>query len=96
MREWFDKTTLVWMALMVMTALSWYFWRSGDVVSDTVESRMSLWTGVSVLLLSCFKVRLVILHFMGIQDAPTVLRGLCEAWTAMLTAMLVVLYLRGG
>jgi len=43
--------------------------------------------------MSCWKVRLVVLHFMEVREAAFALRVVLEAWIFGATAMLIAMYL---
>lgn len=47
---------------------------------------------VGLIVVACIKVRLVILHFMEIKEAPLLLRGVLEVWVVGVGVMLVVMY----
>jgi len=82
----FTLESAVWLLLMIATCLSWYL--------GSVESTLGPWAAGGILVISFFKVRLVIQHFMEIKHAPLPLRLICEAWVLItLSAMLVLYYL---
>lgn len=81
--------TLVWLLLMLLTAASWGLGHGhGQAFMNTAHS-----TAIAVLLVAFFKARLVILHFMEIQDAPLSLRLACEAWVLISACSIVATYL---
>ncbi|MEC9359707.1 MAG: cytochrome C oxidase subunit IV family protein [Pseudomonadota bacterium] len=86
MRELFiDRVSLVWLVLVAATVLSFEVGHGigfGDVRHASA----------AVLIISCIKVRLVVLDFMELRHAPHFVRIIAEAWVVSLCAILVTLY----
>lgn len=85
---YFSKTTLVWLALLLLTALSWF------ITSDDHGLRYLSQSAITAILLgvAMFKARLVILHFMEIGEAPVALRLVFEAWVLLVYGALMAIY----
>jgi len=81
-------TTVVWLALIAATALSWLLGTNHGVPAD----RQDL-TSVVILLVAFAKVRFIGLWFMELRAAPLVLRGLLELYCVAVCAMTVTLFL---
>lgn len=80
-----STTTLVWLFLMAATiATTW--WLSKDGFSARVGT-------VAIFAIAAFKVRLVLLHFMELKQAPRPWRLIFEAWVLVATAAIVGIYL---
>lgn len=86
------RVTYVWLFLVVLTGLSW--WLADGVEPATAVSVKYL--AVGLLALAFFKVRLVILYFMEVKNAPWLLRGLLEAWVLLVLVGMCSLYLMGA
>ncbi|AKH67904.1 Prokaryotic Cytochrome C oxidase subunit IV [Spongiibacter sp. IMCC21906] len=79
------SATIVWLLLMVASiATTWLL--SKD--SFTAEA-----AAVGSIAIAAFKIRLVLVHFMDLKEAPTLLRMVFEAWTAAITLAVIGLYL---
>lgn len=78
-----DRVTWVWLALLAVTFGSWMLGGSGDATFATAAS---------ILMLSFFKVRLIVTHFMEVREAPLGLRLACDAWIALTLAALLWTY----
>lgn len=86
-----DRVTYVWLLLAALTCLSW-------VLADGVEpasAEGAQFLAVGLLALAFFKVRLVIMYFMEVLDAPRVLRALMEAWVVLVFVAMCYFYLFG-
>lgn len=81
-----SRTTLIWFVLVAATALSWEMGH-GIGFSDTRHA------GVAIIVVAFIKVRLVILEFMEIRQAPGFMRLVAEAWGLVVCAALVTLFL---
>ena len=81
--------TLVWLALTVLTALSWYLAEDYGVQHAQALRAVT----VALFVVAFFKVRLVVMHFMEIAEAPLALRAVFEAWVVIVCGVLVFLYL---
>jgi hypothetical protein len=82
----YSKETLVWLALSALTVASWLLAADHGQVVGGAEAGASL-----LMVLACFKVRLVMLYFMETKHAPLMLRLSCEVWVFSTCALLVVL-----
>jgi heme/copper-type cytochrome/quinol oxidase subunit 4 len=81
------RLTAVWLLLMALTVVStWGL--SKELLSAEVAT-----TGI--LALAAVKVRWVMLDFMELRGAPLAGRLVFEAWSVLVPAVLVVLYLVG-
>jgi caa(3)-type oxidase subunit IV len=78
--------TAVWVVLILATAATWTLGTSHGLSNHTLAS-------VVILLIAFVKVRLVGLYFMELRDAPTVLRGLFEAYCAIACALVIGVFL---
>ncbi len=81
--------TPVWLLLMAITAVSWFLGTNQSGGLGALHEKATL----GVFVLSFFKVRLVILHFMEVRHAPLPLRIACEAWVLVICAVLITIYL---
>ncbi|SEP87029.1 Cytochrome C oxidase subunit IV [Solimonas aquatica] len=77
--------TQVWLLLMLATGISTW-----GLPKQAMAPAIAT---AALLLIAAFKVRLVLLHFMELREAPRRLRLLFEVWLLLLTATLLVLYL---
>jgi len=78
--------TAVWAVLIAATVVSWMLGTQHGFNSYTLAS-------VVILLIAFIKVRLVGLYFMELRDAPTVLRGLFEAYCIIVYSVVVGVFL---
>lgn len=79
------RTNLVWLVLVLATcATTW--WLSKDALTATVST-------VLMILIGAYKVRLVLLEFMGLRTAPLPWRLVGEGWVLAVTCAVVTLYL---
>ena len=78
--------TIIWLALVGLTFVSLFL---GERGSPTAASYSLV---VGLIVLACIKVRMVILHFMEIKEAPFLLRGVLELWVVAVGVMLAVMY----
>ncbi len=77
---------MVWMALMLATiATTW--WLSKDIVAARVAT-------VVTFLIAAFKVRMVLLYFMELKHAPSIVRWIFEAWVLVATGAVIGIYLQ--
>jgi apolipoprotein N-acyltransferase len=86
-----SKCSLVWLLLMAITLLSWLLQSHQPFAEATVPAAIPV-SGVAMLLLAFFKVRLVMMYFMEVKHAPLQLRTVCEAWVAIGCTSLIWLY----
>lgn len=77
--------SIVWMLLMAATCVSTWM-LSKDAFSSTVAA-----TGV--LLIAAYKIRLVMLYFMELRDAPVPIRMVFQAWIVVATSVILGFYL---
>ena len=77
--------TGVWLLLMVVTIVSTWGMTSQSVPAQTAV--------IATFLIAAFKIRLVILHFMDLRDAPLPFRAYFEALTLVVTAAILAIYL---
>jgi len=87
MREWLvDRTTFVWLLSMLATSLSWFLGVNQEpaVLNATASA--------SIILITFFKMYLVMGNFMELRGAPWSLRILCGTWMAVLCACMLTLY----
>ena len=78
--------TIIWLALVGLTFVSLFLGERGS------PSAASYSLVLGLIVLACVKVRMVILHFMEIKEAPLLLRGVLEFWVVGVGVMLVVMY----
>lgn len=78
--------TVAWAVLIAATVVSWTLGTQHGFNSYTLAS-------VVILLIAFIKVRLVGLYFMELRDAPTVLRGLFEAYCIIVCSVVVGVFL---
>lgn len=81
--------TYIWLLLATLTAVSWGL-ADGVVVESHSQAQ---WLSAALMLLAFVKVRLVIMHFMEVATAPTVLRTIFEVWVAVVFAAIIFVYL---
>ena len=87
-----SRVTYVWFFLAALTCLTWFLGDGYDPASPELFKIFS----ISLLGLAFFKVRLVIMHFMEIGNAPVVLRLIFESWLLVICGILILLYLFGA
>lgn len=83
-----SPTSLVWLALMLATAVSWWLGAHHGVGVEEAT--------IAVLTVAFVKVRFVGMYFMELRHAPLALRLLFEGWVVVVWAGLIVLYQTGG
>ena len=81
----FNAASVVWFALVVATAVSWYL-GTGDGDPRTVTT--------VVVAVALVKTRFVLRYFMEVRHAPTALRLLADAWVIGVCTAILVLYWR--
>jgi hypothetical protein len=87
MKEWLlDRTTLIWLLLMLATSFSWF------LGANHSQALLNATASVSIILIAFLKVYLVMNDFMEVRSAPRLLRILCSAWMAVLCASILMLY----
>jgi heme/copper-type cytochrome/quinol oxidase subunit 4 len=77
--------SVVWIFLILATVVSWTLGTQHGFSNYTPVS-------VVILLIAFIKVRLVGLYFMELRGAPTVLRGLFEAYCAIVCTVVVLVF----
>ena len=82
-----NPINLVWGVLAFLTGIAWFM---GDQVAAEDAGR----TAAVLLVMSFFKVRLVILHFMEARIAPWGLRLIVEAYVLGVCAVVLLMYFR--
>jgi Prokaryotic Cytochrome C oxidase subunit IV len=83
-----SSATIVWVLLLAATIASWRL--GGEPSAENLTPN-----GISAiaLVIAFFKVRLVLIHFMELKDAPWGWRAIYEAWVLLVCGALVFLYL---
>lgn len=84
-----DRSTIIWVILMVATSISWYLGAEQNQAAHTLNASAS----VSIILITFIKVRLVMTNFMEVRTAPLLLRAACDALIAILCSSMLVLCL---
>jgi caa(3)-type oxidase subunit IV len=80
-----NRISLVWLALIVLTLISWRVGTDGGFSAKLAA--------VIVLIVAFFKVRLVGLYFMELREAPIQLRMILEGYCLVVCATLVIMFL---
>lgn len=75
MALWLSPVTFVWMVLMLATCASTWWLKSGASTSMIATA--------AILVIAAVKVRLVMIHFMELKDAPIKWRLFFEAWVVV-------------
>ena len=89
MKEMLCSTvSAVWLTLVLLTSLSW--WLTDGLATNDAELMTVL--AVVLIALAMFKVRLVVIYFMEIRDAPWMLRAVMEAWIVLVFVGIVGQY----
>lgn len=83
---------VAWFGLTAITLL--YFWIDGSADTDGVLTASTVVT-LSAIGLAVVKVRIIMRQFMEVRDAPPLLRGLTDAWIAVMAVALVGTYVVG-
>jgi hypothetical protein len=81
----FSRITLVWLGLILATALSWE-------MGHGMGFRDARLAGAAIIVVAFVKVRYVILDFMELRHAPVLMRAVAEVWAAAVCAVLVGLF----
>ena len=84
-----SRTTLIWLLLVMATALSWAMGH-GIATSDV---RIA---SVAIIVIAFGKVRLVIFEFMEIRGAPTWMQRVGEGWVVLIAGLLIARVLIGA
>ena len=77
------KNSVTWLALVVATCVSSAFVEGYSVKQIAVPV---------ALMFAWFKIRMVVLHFMELRDAPIGWRLLLEGWIMLVTAIVLTSY----
>jgi len=85
-----NRITLVWLALVLATCLSWETGSDFAFISD-IRS-----LGVVVLVIAFVKVRYIMLEFMELRHAPLVMRLFAECWALLVCVAVIYSYWRAG
>lgn len=80
-----DRITVVWLALIVATVASWTLGAGHEMPVG--------YATIGIIVIACAKVHFVGRYFMELRHAPIPLVVIFEAWTAVVAALLVGLYL---
>lgn len=81
------SATLVWVLLVAASVITTWF-LSKDAFTPAVAA-------VGSIGIAAFKIRLVLIHFMDLKEAPWPLRMVFEAWTAVVTLGILGLFISG-
>ena len=84
------RATVIWLVLFGATAISWTL---GAIDGLGVDQRIA--PSVLILVVAAFKVRLIGLYFMGLREAPLVLRGTFEGLCLATGLLTIGMYLLG-
>lgn len=84
-RVYGGQATIVWAVLMAASIIATWF-LSKDAFSPEVAA-------VGSIGIAAFKIRLVLIHFMDLKEAPLLLRTAFEAWVAVVTLAILGLYM---
>lgn len=84
-----DRTSLIWLGLIVATLLSWAM---GTHQIGGLSNRAA---GMGVLAVGFLKARYIGLDFMETRHAPVAIRILMEAWSVCAFLVLATLFLLG-
>lgn len=82
------SATLVWAVLVVASIITTWM-LSKDAFTPQVAA-------VGSIGIAAFKIRLVLIHFMDLKEAPWPLRMVFEAWTAVVTLGILGLFMTSG
>jgi caa(3)-type oxidase subunit IV len=78
--------TGIWIVLILATVTSWVLGTEHGINNHTLAS-------AAILLIAFIKVRLVGLYFMELREAPTVLRGLFDAYCVIVCTLVIGVFL---
>jgi hypothetical protein len=78
------RITLVWLALMLATLLSWE-----TVGAPAANARAP---GAIALVIAFVKVRYITLEFMELRGAPLIMRLFVEGWCVLVCAAVILFY----
>jgi len=77
-----SRTTVIWLLLVVATALSWGMRQGVGVFDVQIVS-------VAIIIVTFVKARFVIFEFMEIRGAPTWMHRVGDGWIMLITALLI-------
>ena len=83
------KETIAWLVLACLTGVAWI--SGNEYAHVTVEQYKYITVGLMVL--AFFKIRLVVMYFMEIGNAPLPLKAIFEVWVVGVCAVIITLYL---
>ena len=86
------QASLIWLLLMLLTAISWSLGEGVDYGENTPTAIFSL----LLMFAAIVKVRLVVLHFMDVKIAPAFLRIAMEVWFIVIFLLIALFYLHGA
>lgn len=78
---WFGIPSLVWAVLMLATCASTWWLKSGAATSMAATA--------AILVIAAVKVRLVMIHFMELKDAPWQWRLFFETWVVVVSGVIL-------
>ena len=81
MELWLATPTLVWVVLMLATCASTWWLKSGATTSMLATA--------AILVIAAVKVRLVMIHFMELGDAPLKWRIFFELWVIVFSGVIL-------
>jgi hypothetical protein len=81
-----DRSVQTWLMLIFATATTFFLRADGFV---------GMASAAATLAIAYFKGRLVILDFMELRDAPSLWRGIIEAWLLIVSLTIVAIYWLG-
>lgn len=87
-----NRVTYIWLLLAGLTVLTWGLGDNYEPGTPTGHSTLT----VALLALAFFKVRLVLMYFMELLDAPWKLRLIFEAWVILVFGIVIAIYLTDG
>lgn len=76
---------IVWFFLISLTLASWWLGHNPDHWGAAIVTS-------TILVITFFKIRLVILHFMEVKRAPITLRLLFESWCFGVCGVLIYIF----
>lgn len=83
------RTSIVWLALILATLLTWSL--GGSHHTPGMGGGSSL-AGISIILIAFIKIRFIGMYFMELRHAPLALRGVFEVYCAVTCGVLIVLF----
>tara|TARA_R110002096_G_scaffold38629_1_gene106559 strand:- start:62 stop:343 length:282 start_codon:yes stop_codon:yes gene_type:complete len=79
-----EKNTYILFLLIILTLLSFF------MIEDAVGSGWTRWASYIVVIITTFKARMIILHYMEVNHAPKKWRLMYETWYISVGMMLVI------